>query len=123
MKRSASYREICCTLQNYKTHLFCSAIGSDKDPDSSLSCSPFIDNLHSALNMRKASLCIIEGKAMVLLPACAASLAPITVAVFSAVGSASDSIKADTMLASGAASSTSKTSALLQSKISRRKKV
>ena len=44
--------------------MFCNAIGSDRDPDSSLSCNPFIDSLQSALKMRKASLCMIDGNAI-----------------------------------------------------------
>ena len=39
-------------------------MGSERDPDSSLSCNPFIESLHRALKIRNASLCMIEGNAI-----------------------------------------------------------
>lgn len=49
-------------------------MGSERDPDSSLSCSPFIDNLHNALKIRNASLCMIEGNAIDVVTAGGVSL-------------------------------------------------
>jgi hypothetical protein len=60
------------------SHLFCRAMGSDREPDSSVSCKPFMDSLQRARNIRNASLCIIEGKAIDVVPAWTGS--PVTVA-------------------------------------------